>query len=114
MITRNLEGRIGMLSSDISGTILHNLHTNDMRPEGCFTTVVDAAGREIHERTHELLKMIMNEGVIIALVTGMRETSYREVKKAIPHDYGIIELGGIILTGSNVVYDSGWYTILQE
>lgn len=100
---KSLEGIVGMLCSDISATLLHL--------NGDFKEV-DKAGRKIAPENFELLQKIREAGIVIALVTGMRENSYNDVRDSIPHDYSVIEHGGIILKDG--IPDHEWYELLKS
>lgn len=103
---KGLENIVGMLCTDIAGTLLHL--TGEMDDN---LKEVDKQGRKIHAGTPELLQQIHESGVIVTLVTGMRESSYNSVREHIPHDYCIIEHGGIILKDG--VADQEWYSFLS-
>ena len=111
---RSLEDAVGMLCTDIAGTLLHMGDGGELEGmyAGANLVEIDRQGRKIHPHTVELLESIRSEGIVVALVTGMRSLTFGDVSGWIPHDYGIVEHGGIIL--QNGTPDPQWHQRLQE
>jgi len=105
--TRSLDNMVGALFLDVAGTLFH-ISAKEEHLE-----LIDLGNeRKIHPQTRDLLARIRDEGVMVALVTGMRSTSYNRIRDQIPHDYGIIEHGGIIVREGN--QDAEWSETLKD
>ncbi|MFP4424404.1 MAG: HAD family hydrolase [Candidatus Woesearchaeota archaeon] len=91
-----------MIFADIDGTLIHKVDGEGTRSAG--------PGRFISEKTISLINKIREEHTFI-LITGRRKSGYDDIADVIPHDYAIIEHGGLIMSDA---YDAGWLSKIKD
>ncbi|MFO7711280.1 MAG: HAD-IIB family hydrolase [Candidatus Woesearchaeota archaeon] len=86
-----------MIFSDIDGTLIHRIEEEGTQPAG--------SGRYISTRTIDLIQELQQKDQFI-LITGRRKSGYDQIADVIPHDYAIIEHGGVIISEG---VDERWF-----
>lgn len=98
VISMTLEQKIKVLSTDILGTLVHVQSESDAGVTSAQGDLVNVGSRRyVHKETQRYLRELQQKGVVIVLLSGMKQPSYYLMREHLPHDSAAIEDGSLVL-----------------
>jgi HAD superfamily hydrolase (TIGR01484 family) len=106
---KDKDNTIKLLATDALGTLIHPRSSSGESIDDLMD--VGQGRRMVHKETRELLQRLKDCGVLIVIVSGMRQDSYQHIGSNVTHDYAVIEDGSLfysVAKDGSLVRDKDW------